>query len=309
MAGAGARARGRPGTRQDPEAVPSVLANASPDAPRVAWVFSSGGPRGFVHIGVLKGLARLGLTPDLIVGASAGALAGTLWAAGLGAQRLEQLALDLQPWAFLRWNPRGPEWLNGNGLATLVNEALEGRSLEDLQLPAACVAVRADNGEAVAFTRGDAGLAVQASSAIVGQLAPVSIGGVRYVDADQVLPLPVRLAFRLGATRVLAVDASAHEDRAPPSAARYREADMRKRELTLPDARRADVLLHPDTGYWAGWSRAYRERLIAAGDAAVLEQALQLMELHRGRGTHQGPPSPAGVGSGAVAPASGGGFS
>jgi NTE family protein len=286
-----------------------VLTNASPEAPRVAWVFSSGGPRGFVHIGVLKGLARLGLTPDLIVGASAGALAGTLWAAGLGAQRLEQLALDLQPWDFLRWNPGGPEWLNGNGLATLVNEALEGRSLEDLQLPAACVAMRADNGEAVAFTRGDAGLAVQASSAIVGQLAPVSIGGVRYVDADQVLPLPVRLAFRLGATRVLAVDASAHEDRAPPSAARYRDADLRKRALTLPDAQRADVLLHPDIGYWAGWSRAYRERLIAAGDAAVLEQALQLMELHRGRGTHQGPPSPAGVGSGAGEPASVGGFS
>ena len=130
----------------------------APDVPRVAWVFSSGGPRGFVHIGVLKGLAGLGLAPDLIVGASAGALAGTLWAAGLGAPRLEQLALDLQPWDFLRWNPRGPEWLNGNGLATLVNEALEGRSLEELHLPAACVAVRADNGEAVAFTRGDAGL-------------------------------------------------------------------------------------------------------------------------------------------------------
>ena len=290
---AAAHVRGTPGSRQDPAAAPLALSTVSPDSPRVAWVFSSGGSRGFVHIGVLKGLARLGLTPDLIVGASAGALAGTLWAAGLGAQRLEQLALDLQPWDFLRWNPRGPEWLNGNGLVALVNEALEGRSLEDLDLPAACVAVRADNGEAVAFTRGDAGLAVQASSAIVGKLAPVSIGGVRFVDADQVLPLPVRLAFRLGATRVLAVDASAHEDRAPPSAARYRDADLRKRALTLPDAQRADVLLHPDTGYWAGWSRAYREQLIAAGDAAVRAQAPQLIELHCGRVTSQGPPRPA----------------
>ena len=292
-ASAADRPQGTHGGTREPEVAPMRLPIASPEAPRVAWVFSSGGPRGFVHIGVLKGLARLGLAPDLIVGASAGALAGTLWAAGLGAPRLEQLALDLQPWDFLRWNPRGPEWLNGNGLATLVNEALEGRSLEELHLPAACVAVRADNGEAVAFTRGDAGLAVQASSAIVGQLAPVSIGGVRYVDADQVLPLPVRLAFRLGATRVLAVDASAHEDRAPPSAARYRDADLRKRELTVPDARRADVLLHPDTGYWAGWSRAYREQLIAAGDAAVRAHAPQLVELHRGRETSQAPRSPA----------------
>ena len=267
---------------RDPEAAPLGLPIAAPETPRVAWVFSSGGPRGFVHVGVLKGLAALGLQPDFVVGASAGALAATLWAAGLGAPRLEQLALDLQPWDLLRWNPRGPEWLHGGGIAGLVNEVLGGRRLEDLPLPVACVAVRADDGEAVAFTRGDAGLAVQASSAIVGRLAPVRIGSVRYVDADQRLPLPVRLARGLGASRVLAVDASAHEDRAPAAAARYRDIDLRKRALTQPDARVADVLLHPDTGYWAGWSRAYRERLIAAGEAAVHAQAARLAELHGG---------------------------
>jgi len=162
---------------------------------------------------------------------------------------------------------------------------LDHAALREAGLNAAQVAriVRlADDGEVVAFTRGDAGLAVQASSAIVGRLAPVRIGGVRYVDADQRLPLPVRLARGLGASRVLAVDASAHEDRAPAAAARYRDIDLRKRALTQPDARVADVLLHPDTGYWAGWSRAYRERLIAAGEAAVHAQAARLVELHGG---------------------------
>jgi hypothetical protein len=52
--------------------------------------------------------------------------------------------------------------------------------------------------------------------------------------------------------------------------------------LTLPDARLADVLLHPDTGYWAGWSRAYRERLIATGEAAVHAQAARVIALHAG---------------------------
>jgi NTE family protein len=99
----------------------------------------------------------------------------------------------------------------------------------------------------------------------------VTIRGARYADPDLHLPLPVRLARRLGATRVLAVDASAHEDRAPPQAEAYRDSDRRKRELTRPDARLADVLLHPDTGYWAGWSSDYRARLIAAGQAAVEE--------------------------------------
>jgi NTE family protein len=76
------------------------------------------------------------------------------------------------------------------------------------------------------------------------------------------------------------VDASAHEDRAPPGAEAYRDSDRRKRELTLPDARLADVLLHPDTGYWTGWSSDYRARVIAAGEAAVQAKADALRRLH-----------------------------
>jgi NTE family protein len=264
----------------EPEAAPLALAAAPPDAVRTAWVFGSGGPRGFVHIGVLKGLAALGLRPDLVVGSSVGALAATLYAAGLDAGRLESLARSVQPWDLVRLTLRGPTWLSGDGIAGLVREVLGGRRLQDLPVPAACVALRLDDGELVAFTRGDAGLAVQASTAIVGRLAPVAIRGARYADPDLHMPLPVRIARSLGATRVLAVDASAHEDRAPPQAAAYRESDRRKRELTLPDARLADVLLHPDTGYWAGWSGAYRVRLIAAGEAAVRARADALRDLH-----------------------------
>lgn len=271
-----------PGQRSDrlPEAAPLNLRAASADKPRVAWVLSSGGPRGFVHVGVLKGLTAIGLAPDFIVGASAGALVGTLWAAGLPMRQLEERALGLQPWEVLRPSLQGGSWFSGGGLASLINKALEGRLLQDLQVPMACVAMRLEDSEVLAFTRGDAGLAVQASSAIVGQLAPVRIGAVAYADADQESPLPVRLARRLGADRVLAVDASAHEDRAPTSAQRYREADLRKRAITQPDARLADVLLHPDTGYWTGWSRAYRERLIAQGEAAVMAQEAALLRLH-----------------------------
>ncbi|MFM8929533.1 MAG: patatin-like phospholipase family protein [Betaproteobacteria bacterium] len=263
-----------------PEAGPLNLPDRVAGRPRIAWVLSSGGPRGFVHVGVLKGLSALGLQPDFIVGASVGAVVGTLWAAGLHMRLIEERALDLQPWDVLRPGFQSGVWLSGGGLAALINDSLGGRLLQDLPIPMACVAIRLADGEVVAFTRGDAGLAVQASSAIVGQLAPVQISGKAYADADQNTPLPVRLAHRLGANRVLAVDASAHEDRAPPSAQRYREADLRKRAATRLDSPLADVLIHPDTGYWTGWSRAYRERLIALGEAAVMAQEGALIKLH-----------------------------
>jgi NTE family protein len=260
-----------------------------PDAPlaqplrrpvRTAWVLSSGGPRGFVHVGVLKALEELRLKPDLIVGASAGALVGSLCASGLPAADIETLALDLQAWSLGRLALGSPERLSGSAVAELVRQHAPVPQLDQMPVPMACVALRRSDSMAVAFTAGDAGLAVQASAAIEGQFAPVRIRGQRYVDPDWSTPLPVRIARALGAQRVLAVDASAHLDRAPPGAERYRESDRRKKALIDTDAALADLLLKPDFGYWVSLSREFRERAISAGYRETMAQAAALRDLH-----------------------------
>ena len=255
-----------------------------PRKPRVAWVFSSGGPRGFVHLGVIKALDELGLQPDLIVGASVGALVGVLRAAGLRGPALQAFALGLQPARLARLSIGGSERLSGGALADLVNDELRGLGrpalLQAQPVMAVCVSARLADRTAVAFTRGDAGLAVQAACAIEGQFAPVRIRGQRHADADLVLPLPARLARALGSTQVLAVDASADERRAPPGSERWREGDLRKRALTRPDADTADVLLHPDIGYYASISREYRERCIEAGWRSAMAEAVRLRKMH-----------------------------
>ena len=107
---------------QDHNGPNAPRAQPLPHAPRVAWVFSSGGPRGFVHVGVVKALLELGLRPDLIVGASAGAVVGSLLAAGLSAPELEFLALDMQPLSLARWAVGTPERLSGSAVAELMRE-------------------------------------------------------------------------------------------------------------------------------------------------------------------------------------------
>lgn len=249
-------------------------------APRVAWVLSSGGPRGYVHVGVLKAMAELGLKPDLIVGASAGALVGSLCAAGVSAAALEAFALEMQPWGVARWAMGAEERLSGAAVADLVRGHSPVAVLEHMPIAMACVATRQRDGVPVAFTAGDVGLAVQASAAIEGQFAPVRIRGERYVDPDWRAPLPVRIARALGAKTVIAVDATAHLDRAPEGAQRFRESDLRKKALVDRDAPLANLVLKPDFGYWVSLSREFRERAIGAGYRDTLAQAVALRALH-----------------------------
>jgi NTE family protein len=254
-----------------PSAAP--LANA----PRTAWVFSSGGPRGFAHVGVLKALAELGLRPDLVLGASIGSLVACLYASGMAPAKIETLAMEFSTLGVVRPHlGSGSEKISAAGMVDLVNGLLGQRRLEQLTIPVAVVAMRPASRELVAFTRGDAGVAIQASCAIEGTLAPVLIHGLAHADPDLVAPLPVRLALALGARRVLAVDVSAHEDKSPPGSERFRAGDLRKRALTEPDARAATLTLHPEFSYYVNLSQAFRETVIRAGYEQTLAQAAAL---------------------------------
>ncbi len=194
------------------------------------------------------------------------------------------MALALPAWWLARLAIGADERLSGAAVAELVDDQLETSGkralLKNLPEMAVCAVQRLADGAVVGFSRGSAGLAVQASCAIEGQFAPVRIRGERYADADLRMPLPVRLARALGATRVLAVDASAHEDHAPPGAAEYVESDRRKRALTAPDAALADMLVHPEFGYWASLSLEYRKRCIHAGYRDTMAAAAKLRALH-----------------------------
>ena len=77
-----------------------------------------------------------------------------------------------------------------------------------------------------------------------------------------------------------AIDASAHENKAPAGSERYRPGDLRKRALTEPDARVATLTLHPEFSYYVNLSREFRLRAIEAGYATTIAAAKQLVALH-----------------------------
>ena len=252
-----------------PHALAEVPALTPP--PRLALVLSSGGPRGYAHIGVLRVLEEAGIVPDLVVGSSVGALIGVFWAAGLSAVQIDELSMNGGPLSVFDPSPfadRG--WIHGRRLQDYVDQGTGGRRLQDLPRRAIVVATRRDDKQPRYFASGHAGVAVRASSAMPGIFSPVGIEGVEYEDGDESLPLPVSAAREAGARFVIAVDVMPQAGSAPAEAsAARRQRDRQRRARIDPEAARADWLIQPPLGYDAGPWRSYFTASRALGEASA----------------------------------------
>jgi NTE family protein len=182
---------------------------AAKKAPKLALALGGGAARGFAHVGVIKALEAQGIVPDLIVGTSAGAVVGALYASGYSGFDLQKIALQLDEGAVTDWSLPDRGVLKGEALANTINRIVNSRPIEKFAKPFAAVATDLRNGDAVIFKSGNAGIAVQASSSVPGVFRPVAIAGRDYVDGGLVAPVPVRIAKGLGAEVVIAVDISA----------------------------------------------------------------------------------------------------
>ena len=237
--------------------------------PRIALVLGAGGPRGFAHIGVLKVLEANGIEADLVVGASVGAMIGTLYADRMPAAKIEQIALDLDPKSFIGVSTSG---LTGDGgaIEAFINQRTSGKPLDGFKRKLAVTAARRSDNTLAVFNRGNTAAAVRASSATPGQFAPVRIRGVEYHDGDEAQPVPIRAARDLGAQVIIAVDVSAYVHAIPPQVpAEWARRDHARAAKIAEQAPYADVLIHPDLGYYAGIRDEYRRMCILRGEIAA----------------------------------------
>ena len=208
------QARQRPRRRcrrpRRPQAAPIVV-----PPPKIALALGGGAAKGFAHIGAIKALEAQGIKPDIIVGTSAGSLVGALYASGLDGFELQRLSLDMKESMLSDWSLPDRGVFKGEALQEFVNKTVRNRPIEQLPRKCAIVATDLQSGEMIVFERGDTGTAVRASSSVPGLFQPVRISGREYVDGGLVSPVPVRVARRLGADIVIAVDISARPSKAP----------------------------------------------------------------------------------------------
>lgn len=249
-----------------PVALPAV--QAMEPRPRIALVLSSGGPRGYAHIGVMRVLEDAGIEVDLVVGSSVGSLLGAFWADGRSAAELDALSREGGPLTLFDLSPfadRG--WIHGQRLQDYVDARLVHRRIEQMPRRLVVGATRRDDKAPVFFTSGNAGVAVRASSAVPGIVSPVGIEGTEYEDGDESLPLAVRAARQAGARFVIAVDVTPRPETAPPGAsASQRERVIRRSERIAPEAALADYLIHAELDFAASPLPSYFRYARNAGE-------------------------------------------
>ena len=251
--------------------------------PHIALVLGGGGPRGFAHVGVLKVLEANGIEPDLVVGASVGAMIGALYANALPAAAIEKIALAIDPKRFIGVSTSGFSG-DGSAVESFIRERTGGKPLEGFTRKLAVTAARRDDNTLAVFTQGNTAAAVRASSATPGRFAPVRIRGVEYHDGDEAQPVPIRVARDLGADIVIAIDVSAYLERTPAETPEsWRVRDRKRTALIEKERPLADVFIHPDLDYYAGIGESYRLMCIERGEQAARAALPKIREALRGK--------------------------
>lgn len=236
---------------------------------RIALVLGAGGPRGFAHIGVLKVLEENGIEADLVVGASVGAMIGALYANGAPAAEIERIGLDLDVKKFIGISTSGFKG-NGNAVEAFVRDSTGDKPLDGMKRRFAVTVASTQDNKLHVFNRGSASAATRASSATPGQFFPVKIRGVEYHDGDEAAPVPIKVARELGADVVIAVDVSAYVSAIPSEVPDdWGTRDRKRAAMVETEKQYADVLIHPDLGYYASISDSYRRMGIKRGEEAA----------------------------------------
>ena len=180
-----------------------------------AFVLSGGASLGAVQVGMLRALYERGISPDLIVATSAGAINGAFIAsrpqtvetadelAAIWGEVRRAQVFPLNPLSgLLGFLGSRAHMVPESGLRRLVAARVEHERLEELPIPLHVVAVDVVTGEELLLSSGPVVDAVMASAAIPAVLPAVEWGDLELMDGGVANNTPISHAIELGAREI-----------------------------------------------------------------------------------------------------------
>ena len=262
---------------------------------RVGLALGGGAARGAAHIGILKVLEREDIPIHIITGTSIGAIIGAMYSTHPTAPEIEKRArayieskrFKRTRFDFLDEKKYGKK---GSGFfykfthhvkknffynlsltrKSLISEEefrghiealIDDIDIRETPLRFAAVATDLTSGSEVLFRTGPIRRAVSASCAIPGILPPVKLDNHEFVDGGSIDLIPVKPAFDMGASLVIAVDVSKGIDGPFPLDCAMdvviRSENITANALNQIRARGADLILKPEVQdvFWGDFSK------------------------------------------------------
>lgn len=159
---------------------------------KIGISLSGGGSRGIAHLGVLKFLRETGHEPEIISGASMGAIVGALYAAGHSPEDLIEIFKnnDFSKLFHIHFPKLG--FTDNRKIREILNTLLP-EDFSGLQKPLYISTTNLNEGGNQLFNSGNLIDVVLASSAIPIVFKPITINGKQYVDGGLTDNMPARV--------------------------------------------------------------------------------------------------------------------
>ncbi len=257
-----------------------------PATPTLGYALGGGAALGWAHVGVLHVAEEAGLSPDLVVGTSMGAIVGAAYCAGL-LDDVEAVGRSFGLFDMLgqMWDVGLAKsgWLSGRKASALLRRYFGDRQFSDLGIPFHALATDLVTGTPWLISEGSVVDAIRASMSLPMVYEPVLLHGRVLVDGGMKAPVPMTAARDLGVTHLMAVHvAGDHPGRV--AAARLDLDDLGRNKGTtiatlafalqsdsLVEAQRAlarpELFLEPEVGAHPMHAFNKAEALIAIGEA------------------------------------------
>ena len=214
----------------------------------LGYALGGGGARGFAHLGALKALKESELKPEVIIGTSAGALAGVFYADGFEPEEVLDLFRKKEFMQFIEFSLPKAGFFKTTGLYKFLKNNLRAKSFEQLKIPFISVATDWVNIRTVTFSEGKNLVeSVVASCSVPIIFQPQYIDDVAYVDGGVFKNFPVSL-IRKECKYVVGVNVA---QLTPPleigNIKKMSEQTFRMmaNANTLPDRELCDILIQP----------------------------------------------------------------
>lgn len=177
----------------------------------VSLVLSSGGARGYAHIGVIEAIEAHGYSINAVTGSSMGAVVGGVYAAR-GLEKFTKWACSLERTDVFKlydfvFSSQGI--IKGERVFKDIESHIPDRDIEELPIPFKAIATDLNAQKEIVFSSGSLYRALRASSAIPAVIKPAEFRDLELLDGGILSPLPIEFAPRNNDDIIVAVDVNA----------------------------------------------------------------------------------------------------